>query len=566
MFFRFFCLSLHCKTTCMLSSCLSFIFLALMRFVVIPVQFDDVKLQSGEEQLTSLCVRAQKYFEHQFSPDGSFHFDLTRTVTLSKGIAYYGSNYSERKDVLLSEALKEACEQLNPEIDFSLYDNDGDGAVDNVCLIVAGTNEASGGSPDHIWPAHRHLGQERASLMVDGKHIDSYTVCTEMDGKGNWSGVGLFCHELAHSFGLVDMYDTDLSLSGGESEGLRRTSLMDMGCYNGGGETPPNFNAIDHELLSLGSCRTLEKGDYLLQSIDRGHEYFRIDGDVEGEYFLLECRSSRDWDSPLGIDGLVIYHIDKSSNNALWSDYYNSNLSASQRWEYMQINNNPAHPCAYISSVLSGQTDRKEAFLNFWDSSSGSLAICFNGMDSQGRVSFSVLEPIRITSQSIFQTSVILRWSVDPEIDGISGIEIGWEDSDGVSSVRSLGPDCRSFTIENLRPRSRYKISLKLICESGQYTLNSSFVTKYYHEGTYPYIYLSGSLRHDDGAFFVGSKIELSIYNAPDALGTEWFFEGKSIKADADGFFTLERSGELKAVIHYDDMSTEVITKRITVK
>ena len=164
----------------------------------------------------------------------------------------------------------------------------------------------------------------------------------------------------------------------------------------------------------------------------------------------------------------------------------------------MQINNNPAHPCAYISSVLSGQTDRKEAFLNFWDSSSGSLAICFNGMDSQGRASFSVLEPIRITSQSIFQTSVILRWSVDPEIDGISGIEIGWEDSDGVSSVRSLGPDCRSFTIENLRPRSRYKISLKLICESGQYTLNSSFVTKYYHEGTYPYIYLSGSLLIND--------------------------------------------------------------------
>ena len=128
----------------MLSSCLSFIFLALMRFVVIPVQFDDVKLQSGEEQLISLCVRAREYFEHQFSPDGSFRFDLTRTVTLSKGIAYYGSNYSERKDVLLSEALKEACEQLNPEIDFSLYDNDGDGAVDNVCLIVAGTNEAAG--------------------------------------------------------------------------------------------------------------------------------------------------------------------------------------------------------------------------------------------------------------------------------------------------------------------------------------------------------------------------------------------------------------------------------------
>ena len=550
----------------MFSSCLNLVFLALLRFIVIPVQFDDLEMQSSQEQLSSFTLRAQEYFDHQFAPGQSFSFDITRTVTLSKGISYYGSNYSERKDVLLSEALREACEQLNPEIDFSIYDNDSDGTVDNVCLIVAGTNEASGGLPEHIWPAHRRLSQERSNLVMDGKTIDSYTVCTEKDGKGNLSGVGLFCHELAHSFGLVDMYDTDLELSGGQSEGLRYTSLMDMGCYNNGASTPPNFNAIDHEILSLGTCRTLEKGDYLLAPIDRSHEYYKIESGTEGEYFLLECRQAEGWDSPLGINGLVIYHIDRSSNNALWSDYYNSELSAGDRWNYMQINNNPDHMCACISTVLSEESAQNEAFLTFWDSSSCTLAINFNGMDSQGRASFSVLEPIRITSQSIFQTSTILRWEIDPAIDGIKNMELRWEDSEGTSSVRILDPDCKSATIENLRPRSQYTISLKLICDSGQYTLNSSFVTKYYHEGTYPYIYLSGSLRHDDGAFFVGSKIELSVYNAPDATDTEWYFDGKRIHPGADGYFTLERSGILKAVIQYEDMSTEVITKQITVK
>ena len=43
--------------------------------------------------------------------------------------------------MLLSEALKEACEQLNPEIDFSLYDNDGDGAVDNVWIRKTATKK-----------------------------------------------------------------------------------------------------------------------------------------------------------------------------------------------------------------------------------------------------------------------------------------------------------------------------------------------------------------------------------------------------------------------------------------
>ena len=96
---------------------------------------------------------------------------------------------------------------------------------------------------------------------------------------------------------------------------------------------------------------------------------------------------------------------------------------------------------------------------------------------------------------------------------------------------------------------------------------NASFTTKSDKKAdSYPYIYLKDvEDRRADGSFTSGAPLSLRVYNAPDADGVTWYFDGKAISPGADGYYHLTRSGELKAVISYPG-STDIITKKIVVK
>jgi len=95
---------------------------------------------------------AQQYFrdqsEDQFIPE----FDILGPVTLSQNMKFYGENDIENddSDKRPREMVEEACQLLNNRVNFSQYDNDGDGAVDFIYIIYAGYGEASGGGENTI--------------------------------------------------------------------------------------------------------------------------------------------------------------------------------------------------------------------------------------------------------------------------------------------------------------------------------------------------------------------------------------------------------------------------------
>ena len=95
--------------------------------------------------------------------------------------------------------------------------------------------------------------------------------------------------------------------------------------------------------------------------------------------------------------------------------------------------------------------------------------------------------------------------------------------------------------------------------------MGGSFVTKVYRGGTYPYIYLSNVPRGSDGSFPPGSKIPLRVFNATDVQEVRWSLNGMRIAPEADGNYTLRRSGTLKAEIVHTDGTSEVIIKQINV-
>ena len=201
------------------------------RMVVLPVQFEDREPGSTRTQQQELVGQAQAYFDRQFDGSGqSFRFELAPAVTLKHPTAWYGANNPDRKDIRIGDAVREACLQVQREVDWAALDNDSDGVVDLVVLLFAGTGENESGDEDDIYPHQDRLSASGSTFAVGGRTVDRYAVAPE-------GRLGFFCHEFGHALGLPDLYDTDGAGSGGTARGLWGTSVMDEGCREGHGSS-----------------------------------------------------------------------------------------------------------------------------------------------------------------------------------------------------------------------------------------------------------------------------------------------------------------------------------------
>ena len=116
--------------------------------LVILAQFDDLKFRFGRDNFVNMLTQegysyggatgsALDYFNDQFEGSVDFEFTVSPVVTLSKGYAYYGENNKDNTaDLRAHEAVAEACRMLDAQIDFSQFDGDNDGEVDNVFVFV----------------------------------------------------------------------------------------------------------------------------------------------------------------------------------------------------------------------------------------------------------------------------------------------------------------------------------------------------------------------------------------------------------------------------------------------
>ena len=282
-------------------------------------------------------------------------FDVYGPVKLSKPMASYGKNDTETNRDLFPGpelALVDAAVKLDETLDFSRYDEDGDGVVDMILFYYAGYDEAEGGPADAIWSHQWNIqnssNSKAKNTVLDGVRLGSYFCTSEL--QGNWGtrlgGIGSTVHEFSHHLGLPDFYDVD-DTEHGFTTGLNFFSTMCYGMYNNESHTPPFFNAEELKMLGWSSkdaIRDLPDGEVSIRGIHEGIAY-RIATSTEGEYFLLECRDGVSWDSPLP-QGLAVYHVDKSDR--IVYDAY----SAGQLWLSWRTSNSincvGNHPCFYI--------------------------------------------------------------------------------------------------------------------------------------------------------------------------------------------------------------------------
>ena len=324
-------------------------------------------------------------------------FDVYGPVQLDTTYAYYGQNDSQGNDKRPEEAIVQACKKLDGQIDFTRYDNDGDGYVDLVFMYYAGKGEADGGASNTIWPHQWELSSTGQSLQLDGKWIDSYACTNEVVGYGEllgkMCGIGTACHEFGHAMGLPDLYDTDYE-DNGEAGGLYSYSIMCGGGYNNDGRTPPYFNFEERMFLGwLEEKDYLEfgmTGTYTIPPIDENVAY-RTFTDMDGEYFIYENRTKTGWDAYLPGEGLVVYHADKSSRRI---NVYYGTSTAHDLWYnwgvYNSINENGSHPCFYIvpAANQSSLNYTNESRIPFpYQSINSYVPVSWNGVE--GDITFS---------------------------------------------------------------------------------------------------------------------------------------------------------------------------------
>lgn len=274
-------------------------------------------------------------------------FDVYGPLTLSNKQSYYGRNGSNGDDESAHEMAIEACEQLDDEIDFNIYDTDGDGLIDNVYVFYAGKGEANGGSRTTVWPHSWDISEAGIYPTFDGVRLDHYACSNELYdsdelGRNTYEGIGLFCHEFSHVLGLPDLYCTtrsDIPYTPGW------WSLLDQGSYNGDGHVPPLYSAF--ERLSMGWLEPqvlTGPDDIELEPIGENRAYL-IPTDRDNEFFLLENRQQEGYDTYIPGHGMLVWHIDFDE----------------QKWAENIVNNTAGHQCVDIEEADNSQSYYKNS-------------------------------------------------------------------------------------------------------------------------------------------------------------------------------------------------------------
>lgn len=558
-------------------------------------EFQDLLTKAGYSSNGAIGC-AKEYFDAQFNGRFDFDFQVYGPVTVSQGKSYYGSNDSARKDKNPEDMIIEACQLCDAEVDFSQFDDDGDGEVDNVFVFYAGRDEAECGDENCIW-SHAWYLKEGAGkdLFLDGKRINRYACTSELTRTYLMAPIGTFCHEYTHTFGINDMYDTDYEESGGTSNGLMgTTSLMDKGNMNGNGNYPPNYNAIEREILGIGIPLAPENGSASLSPVNESNSYYKISGNTPNEYYLAECRKAEGWDRYIGGSGMLVYHIDKSRNLAGLSSRRGTTITASQRWNSNEINANPNHQCAEILPAYPGTGSAFQAFFpynsnnsilpsgrtsfKFWNGSVSTIG--FNNIScSDGTVSFTILgcggetedtpPDVDSVTHEAYQTSAIINFTADRDFGGPAKAKWGVSGKAGQEINVTAGSDgTYSLKLKDLTPSTSYEVKIWFEMNGiAGISKTVKFMTAKQDNKGYPYIFLNSVQRNADGSFANGTKLPLQIYNPGENVDNIWWtLGGEPASPEEDGFYRIRRSGVLKAEIIYKDGSRNYVTKEITVK
>ena len=292
------------------------------------------------------CGSVHDYFYDQSYGQFLLTFDLYR-IALDETRVKYKSTYSDDENSqYLVDDLVDVL--LTKDIDWSRYDWDNDGYIDQLLIVYAGLGMNDGGGSNSIWPhqwwlsLHENLETDdpndyrsyRTVTQGDKQYIiDCYCCLNERASSEDEGTFGTIIHEYSHCFGFPDFYNGSTSYVGG-------WDLMDRGNYNGDGYCPPSYSA--HERMLMGWLQPIE----LTQPIaitqmeatsTHPQAYIIRNSAVDNEFYVLENRQPTKWDSQLPGSGIIVAHVIFDPDVWTWGA---ANSSSLKRYTIFPANNN----------------------------------------------------------------------------------------------------------------------------------------------------------------------------------------------------------------------------------
>ena len=281
--------------------------------------YDKIFNQTGyNEGQGAGCVA--DYFRDQSGGLLNLSFDVYGPVKVSGKAQPYDAPTKDTRNygrTQMEEATRKVLE-ANPGVDYSQYDWNGDGTIEQVIFVYAGPggNKDTPKSYGHIWP---NTSSFSTITTPDGKKISNYTCSAELWLAGNKDlrscGIGTICHEFTHSLGLPDIYPVGNDLP---QSTVDEWDLMDGGNFTNLGWCPPNFSPLEKMLMGWLQPVELTEATSVtaLKPAAEGGTVYQVKH-TANEYLLLENRQWNGWDKGLPGKGLVVYQVDYAAS--AWS-------------------------------------------------------------------------------------------------------------------------------------------------------------------------------------------------------------------------------------------------------
>ena len=305
--------------------------------LTVMVEFND-RAFKGDENATlaqwNLIFNAKDLKEPPFK--GSVHdyfyaqsygifdlnFDLHYVKVPGNAEKYASTNANDENSQYLVQDIMEVLSTRH--IDWSLYDWNGDGFVNQLLIVYAGhgMNEFTSAT-DLIWPHQwwmsEHLKDGQSDVYCDPipvtyndkeYKVDCYCALAELTKNDDYGSFGTLCHEYTHCFGFPDFYYNGTS---GSKSYVGAWELMDYGNYNGNGYCPAGYSAHERWMMGWLTPTELNKATTVTDMpalSDESQAYLIRNDGFKDEYYIVENRQQKGWDESLPGRGILVFHVD----------------------------------------------------------------------------------------------------------------------------------------------------------------------------------------------------------------------------------------------------------------
>ncbi|MBR6282776.1 MAG: M6 family metalloprotease domain-containing protein, partial [Muribaculaceae bacterium] len=472
------------------------------RVPIILVQYTDKAMSNTKAQFvshyTSLGTKSvRQYFVDQSNGLYDPQFDVYGIYTLPSNRATYGGNNSSGDDKGVAKMVGDAISKAGNDIDWSQYDNDGDGEAD-VCIVVyAGVGEAQASQtvPSSVWPCQWSLssgayyGDGSGAVTRNGTKIDKFAVFNEVNGSSDsgttMDGIGTFCHEFSHCLGLPDFYETTYRYG---YYGMGGWSLMNSGSYNGitiDGDTPIGYSAYEKNFMGwIDYITPVENTYYTLPVFNskslENDQAVKITALNANEYWVLENRKKQGWDYCIADEGVLITHF----------------TYVADRWTANTVNNQSVQLATIIpaDNSLSTNNENKDLYgetnhaftttsspaMKANMSANGSLSSSTGGagtvnkpvteitLNSDGSASFwyikgqipSLSAPVLADASDVQYTSFVATWTHTPTVSCTYTLQVL---QGNTTVLNQTGITAKNYNVTGLEAGKTYTFKVKAV-------------------------------------------------------------------------------------------------------